>query len=58
MSATADRLAKIADNGSGPGPEAARRLSSLLGELAKADANARRGLMTRSSFRFFFRSIS
>jgi uncharacterized protein len=41
MSAMADRLAKIAGNGAGPGPEAARRLSSLLGELAKADANAR-----------------
>jgi uncharacterized protein len=41
MSAMADRLTKIADNGSGPGPEAARRLSSLLGHLAKADANAR-----------------
>jgi hopanoid biosynthesis associated RND transporter like protein HpnN len=41
MSAMADRLVKIADNGFGPGPEAARRLSSLLGQLAKADATAR-----------------
>jgi hypothetical protein len=41
LSAMAARLAKIAGNGAGPGPEAARRLSSLLRELAKADATAR-----------------
>src|SRR5262249_2511672 len=40
ISAMAARLAKSAGNGAGPGPEAARRLSSLLGQLAKADATA------------------
>jgi hopanoid biosynthesis associated RND transporter like protein HpnN len=41
LSAVADRLAKNADNEQGAGPDAARRLSGLLAQLASADAAAR-----------------
>ena len=41
LRATADRLANLAGSGAGAGPAAARRLSNLLSDLAKADGAAR-----------------
>jgi len=42
ISSTADTLAKVAGNDQGPGADAARRLSMLLSQLARADASVRK----------------
>jgi len=42
ISPTADILAKVAGNDQGPGADAARRLSMLLSQLARADASVRK----------------